>query len=44
MSSRLYAYFHACWRNGTISQEQLQTATRKGYLTQEEYESIIRSP
>ncbi|MCH5586322.1 XkdX family protein [Shimazuella sp. AN120528] len=43
MSSRLYAYFYTCWKNGTISQEQLQTAVTKGYITQEEYDRMITS-
>jgi hypothetical protein len=43
MSSRLYIYFYTCWKNGTITQEQLQTAVTKGYIAQDEYERIITS-
>lgn len=44
MASRLYNYFVYCWKNGTITQEQLQQAVAKGYITQEEYEQIIAMP
>jgi hypothetical protein len=44
MPSRLYNYFLMSWRYGRITQEQLQTAVQKGYITQEEYEQIIATP
>lgn len=44
MASRLYGYFLMCWRNGTVTESQLQTAVSKGYITQSEYEAIIATP
>lgn len=44
MASRLYNYFLTCWINGTVTEEQLQTAVSKGYITQKEYETIISTP
>jgi hypothetical protein len=44
MPSRLYAYFLMCWKNYTVTEEQLQVAVQKGYITQEEYEEIISTP
>jgi hypothetical protein len=44
MASRLYPYFLMCWKNYTVTAEQLQTAVQKGYITQEECEQIISTP
>lgn len=44
MASRLYNYFLYCWINGTITEEQLQQAVAKGYITQDEYYQIISTP
>ncbi|WP_082050322.1 XkdX family protein [Risungbinella massiliensis] len=44
MASRLYGYFLMCWKNGTVTESQLQTAVSKGYITQSEYEEITSTP
>lgn len=41
MASRLYGYFKMCWENETITIEQLENAVLKGYITQEELQTII---
>lgn len=41
MASRLYNYFLSCWINGTVTELQLQNAVTKGYITQDEYNTIV---
>lgn len=42
--SRLYPYFLSCWLNYTISEDQLAKAVTKGYITEEEFQTIINTP
>jgi hypothetical protein len=42
--SRLYGYFLMCWKNGTVTQTQLDTAVTKGYITAAEEETILATP
>jgi len=44
MASRYYTYFLNCWKNRSVTQEQLQNAVTKGLITQAEYETIIATP
>ncbi|QQE75734.1 XkdX family protein [Brevibacillus composti] len=44
MASRLFNYFLMCWINGTVTEQQLETAVAKGYITQEEKENILATP
>lgn len=44
MASELYEYFLMRWQTNTITEEKLQNAVAKGYITQEEYETIINTP
>jgi hypothetical protein len=44
MTSRLYAYFLSSWKNYTIDETGIQNAVTKGYLTQEEADTIIATP
>lgn len=44
MASLLYNYFLSCWINYTITDEQLQKAVSKGYITYDEYLTIINTP
>ncbi|MBD1372491.1 XkdX family protein [Hazenella sp. IB182357] len=30
-----------CWRYGTVTETQLQNAVVKGYITEEEFETIM---
>ncbi|MGA9175127.1 MAG: XkdX family protein [Thermoactinomyces sp.] len=44
MASRLFTYFLLRWQTDTITEEQLQNAVAKGYITQDEYQTIIETP
>lgn len=44
MASPLYNYFLNCWKNCGCTQQQLQNAVAKGYITQQEYDQIIATP
>lgn len=42
--SRLYPYFLSCWLNYTVTEQQLESAVAKGYITEEEKNEIIATP
>lgn len=44
MASRLYKYLLSSWLNCTLSEEQVQNAVLKGYITQEEADTIKSTP
>jgi hypothetical protein len=44
MRSRLFNYFLMCWGCGTVTEQQLETAVTKGYITQNEKKDIVAIP
>ncbi|GIP38298.1 hypothetical protein J31TS4_15780 [Paenibacillus sp. J31TS4] len=44
MASRLFNYFLMCWINDTVSEQQLETAVAKNYITEQEKRDIIATP
>lgn len=44
MASRLFNYFLMCWVCGTVTEQQLETAVVKGYITEEEKQNILATP
>lgn len=43
-NSRLYNYFLTGWVNGTVNEENLTNAVAKGYITEEEKQTILATP
>ena len=39
--SRLYEYFRLRWLAGTVTIEKLEEAVVKGYITKDEFDTII---
>lgn len=42
--SRLYNYFVSCWKNGTVTELQLDNAVTKVLITAEEKAQILLIP
>lgn len=43
MNINYFNYFLMCWMWGTISEAQLTTAVKRGYITEEQKQAIIAS-